>query len=123
MEECSICLSSLLDPHVLSCGHKFHEECIEGCRNRKCPLCRRDFILSTTVYRLKLEFNQRVERYMFIRTFPALSKDSFGSCKLDTNIIVFYFRYSNDRDKWYNTLKDENGLLNCYLDGLKAVIR
>jgi hypothetical protein len=40
--ECSICLESLLDSKQLSCGHSFHEPCIDPWlqTNGSCPNCR-----------------------------------------------------------------------------------
>jgi hypothetical protein len=44
MEECSICLDIMdKEPEQLlnlSCGHKFHKECLSYITGNKCPLCR-----------------------------------------------------------------------------------
>lgn len=58
MDECSICLDEFSNGEeccTISCGHKFHTNCIEGITEHKhfeCPLCRNIFELS-----LKSEFD------------------------------------------------------------------
>lgn len=44
--ECSICLSKTLKPFLLSCGHKFHKECIKkwNIRSSTCPFCRKEIV-------------------------------------------------------------------------------
>jgi hypothetical protein len=47
-EECAICYGEILVPTILSCGHKFHRDCICMWFNRPrrtCPLCRRNYTL------------------------------------------------------------------------------
>src|ERR1700733_375234 len=54
--ECPICMSSFTDPRMLPCIHTFCFECLKRTaetEQRKpgdkmpCPLCRKDFIIST----------------------------------------------------------------------------
>jgi E3 ubiquitin-protein ligase RNF5 len=40
--QCPICMSTLSDPSVTKCGHRFCHKCIEECINRRheCPCCK-----------------------------------------------------------------------------------
>lgn len=42
--ECSICFSDKNPMIILSCLHKFHEECLEGHTNLDCPTCRQNVV-------------------------------------------------------------------------------
>lgn len=44
--ECTICLCPVANTrqcHVLTCGHKFHKNCIQQWTQQTCPTCRFDF--------------------------------------------------------------------------------
>lgn len=49
--ECAICLEVLFAPEKLVCGHIFCSGCVQQLYDTTCPLCRAQFVPSTTMCR------------------------------------------------------------------------
>lgn len=72
MENCSICMDTLLNEEKLFCGHSFCKECIGEwlSQNHGCPLCRRDPVINSLEKIAKKTKKGVFELYVDLRTFP-----------------------------------------------------
>jgi hypothetical protein len=78
-DDCSICLQSLtIDPPLLtlSCGHKFHLQCLAlnvKAQNKECPLCRST--VESTLSQLLSGFNNNSQQQQQIPLYsPSLAR-------------------------------------------------
>ena len=118
--ECSICMDTITDPALLSCGHIFCYDCIEHFTNscKKCPLCKLDLtdkivrvksVHSQTEKKDELEEKYGVKTGFLIKLVRKILADS-------NNKIIIFSQY----DFMLNLVSESlssNGVANSFVKG------
>ncbi|XP_066922733.1 uncharacterized protein [Clytia hemisphaerica] len=76
--ECPICLERMCDPRTLTCHHSFCKECLDetvqvddyGMASIKCPSCRENTYLESTVSKLKCDLHLKSNIDLLMTTQP-----------------------------------------------------
>ena len=121
-ENCSICLDTIDNPTLTSCGHLFCYECVKLClgNQKKCPICKTDIsgkelmVVNKTVKINKIDENPLITKYGS-KLGKLISIIRFLVAHEDTRIIIF--------SQWDDMLSlvgktlAENGIENCFVKG------
>ena len=103
--ECPICNEQLIDGvNVLSCGHRFHNECIESwlTSHNSCPLCRRPIVEEGELTIPMMDYNQALEARALALVARRRAYDEY--IEAGTNELDYREMYGADNSETYNTL-------------------
>ena len=107
--ECAICHEQLIqDIRVLSCGHRFHNDCIENALRagyNSCPLCRRSIVEPDEEDELAIpimDYNQALEARALALAARRRAYDEYIDA--GTNELDYREMYGVDNSETYNTL-------------------
>ena len=105
--ECPICNEQLIEGvSVLSCGHRFHNECIEPwlTSHNSCPLCRRPIVEpeENELVIPIMDYNQALEARAQATAARRRAYDEY--IEAGTNELDYREMYGADNSETYNTL-------------------
>lgn len=118
-ENCSICLDEItnISSYKLSCGHKFHDECIKewSSLNKKCPLCRSDINEDNYKDNLLFEYAKNLNRvsdaehtiYIYFNSFKRKLRDLYTQNSIYfIRIVVILFDDEFRNNSWWKDTSD-----------------
>ena len=105
--ECPICNEQLMEGvNVLTCGHRFHNECIESwlTSHNSCPLCRRPIVEpeEDELVIPMMDYNQALEARALATAARRRAYDEY--IEAGTNELDYREMYGADNSETYNTL-------------------